>query len=82
MELAMALVDKVVDIHAVDENQITPLHYACRNGNMELAMALVDRAPTCMSEINIKGRLCVAHVIKVTGSWPWLFWMGAQTFML
>ena len=43
MELAMALVDRGVDVDARDVNQGTPLHYACINGNMELAMALVDR---------------------------------------
>ena len=26
-----------------DGAQRTPLHYACRNGNVEVAMALVDR---------------------------------------
>ena len=39
----MALVDRGADVDARDVDQMTPLHYACRNGHMELAMALVDR---------------------------------------
>ena len=42
-EVAMSILheeDFIID--ARDENQRTPLHYACGNGNMEVIMALVD----------------------------------------
>ena len=39
----MALVDRGADVDAIDVNQYTPLHRACVNGHMKLAMALVDR---------------------------------------
>ena len=40
MEVAMALWIGA-DVDARDEDQVTPLHYAWDNGNMDLAMALV-----------------------------------------
>ena len=36
--------DRGADVDARDADQRTPLHYACANRNMELAMALVDRS--------------------------------------
>ena len=43
-EVAMALLQEdEFAIDARDRNQYTPLHWACTNYNMELAMALVDR---------------------------------------
>merc|ERR1712100_347993 len=39
----MALLDGGADVDARDVAQQTPLHWACINGHMELAMALVDR---------------------------------------
>ena len=35
MELAMALVDRGADVDARDVDQMTPLHAACYNDNME-----------------------------------------------
>merc|ERR1711991_665610 len=35
--------EKNADIHARDKYQYTPLHVACRNGNIEVMMALLDR---------------------------------------
>ena len=44
-EVAKSLLrEEGLDVDARDETfQRTPLHWACINGNMELAMALVDR---------------------------------------
>ena len=39
----MALVNRGADVDARNVDQSTPLHEACGNGHMELAMALVDR---------------------------------------
>ena len=35
----MALVDRGADLDAEDVDQCTPLHYACLNGYMELAIS-------------------------------------------
>ena len=50
----MALVDRGADVDARDVYQITPLHYACNNGNMELAMALVKKGANVFV-VNIDG---------------------------
>ena len=43
-EVVMALLqEEELPIDARDVNQWTPLHHACIKGNMEVAMALVDR---------------------------------------
>ena len=46
--------DRGADVHARDEDQMTPLHHACRKGNIELAMALVDRGANVFV-VNIYG---------------------------
>ena len=38
-----AILDNGAYVNARDVNQVTPLHYASINGNMEVVMALVDR---------------------------------------
>ena len=44
IEVVMALLqEEELPIDARDVNQWTPLHHACIKGNMEVAMALVDR---------------------------------------
>ena len=44
IEVAKPLLqEEGVDVEARDENKMTALHAACVNGNVELALALVDR---------------------------------------
>ena len=45
----MALVDRGADGDARTEDQWTPLHWACRKGDMELAMALVKKGANVYS---------------------------------
>jgi ankyrin repeat protein len=45
----MALMESGADIDARDNDQSTPLHYACDNGLTEVAMALIKRGADCRS---------------------------------
>ena len=49
MEVVIALVDRGADVDARTVNQDTPLHWACDEGNMELAMALVKKGANVYS---------------------------------
>ena len=46
--------DRGADVDARDVDQRTPLHHACDNGNMELAMALVKKGANVFV-VNIDG---------------------------
>ena len=48
-------------IHVADEQGCTPLHLACRYGNLGIVKTLADEDENCLATLDIRGNLPLHH---------------------
>ena len=47
LDVARVLVEHKANVSAKESQKVTPLHFACRNGDLALATLLIEHVPMC-----------------------------------